>query len=158
LPPASVLEKVLRGLSVFTMLMTVPQVLTIWVGCDAGGILLSHGFRIWSPRAYGSSMRFKSATRRFTLPASAGSRSTPPSWLASSFIAELHQAEAAWHALAVEETAQRLRTDVAQGLSGAEAARRYAQDGPNALPAVKARSGVRSLAARCSRSSWRSAQ
>jgi P-type Ca2+ transporter type 2C len=54
----------------------------------------------------------------------------------------LHQAEAAWHTLAVEETAQRLRTNVAQGLSGAEAARRYAQDGPNALPAVKARSGL----------------
>jgi uncharacterized protein with PQ loop repeat len=40
LPPVSVLEKVLRGLSVFTMLMTVPQVLTIWVGGDAGGISL----------------------------------------------------------------------------------------------------------------------
>jgi uncharacterized protein with PQ loop repeat len=39
-PPVSVLEKVLRGLSVFTMLMTVPQVLTIWVGRDAGGISL----------------------------------------------------------------------------------------------------------------------
>jgi P-type Ca2+ transporter type 2C len=58
------------------------------------------------------------------------------------FIAELHHNEAAWHALAVEDTAQRLPTDVAQGLSGAEAARRYAQDGPNALPAVKARSGL----------------
>jgi len=34
------LEKVLRGLSVFTMLMTVPQVLTIWVGGDAGGVSL----------------------------------------------------------------------------------------------------------------------
>lgn len=39
-PPASVLERILRGLSVFTMLMTVPQVLTIWVGRDAGGISL----------------------------------------------------------------------------------------------------------------------
>ncbi|HZM33294.1 MAG TPA: HAD-IC family P-type ATPase [Burkholderiales bacterium] len=58
------------------------------------------------------------------------------------FIAELHRAEAAWHTLAVEETAQRLRIDVAQGLSRAEAARRYEQGGPNALPAVKARSGV----------------
>ena len=38
--PASGLEKVLRGLSVFTMLMTVPQVLTIWVGGDAGGVSL----------------------------------------------------------------------------------------------------------------------
>jgi len=38
--PVSGLEKVLRGLSVFTMLMTVPQVLTIWVGGDAGGVSL----------------------------------------------------------------------------------------------------------------------
>jgi uncharacterized protein with PQ loop repeat len=34
------LERVLRGLSVFTMLMTVPQVLTIWLGRDAGGVSL----------------------------------------------------------------------------------------------------------------------
>jgi uncharacterized protein with PQ loop repeat len=34
------LEKVLRGLSVFTMLMTVPQVLTIWVGGNASGVSL----------------------------------------------------------------------------------------------------------------------
>lgn len=39
-PSVSSLEKVLRGLSVFTMLMTVPQVLTIWVGRDAGGVSL----------------------------------------------------------------------------------------------------------------------
>jgi uncharacterized protein with PQ loop repeat len=39
--PVSGLEKVLRGLSVFTMLMTVPQVLTIWVGRDAGGVSLA---------------------------------------------------------------------------------------------------------------------
>jgi uncharacterized protein with PQ loop repeat len=38
--PASGLEKVLQGLSVFTMLMTVPQVLTIWLGRDAGGVSL----------------------------------------------------------------------------------------------------------------------
>ena len=36
----SALEKVLRGLSVFTMLMTVPQVLTVWIGQDAGGVSL----------------------------------------------------------------------------------------------------------------------
>ena len=39
-PALSALEKVLRGLSVFTMLMTVPQVLTIWIGRDASGISL----------------------------------------------------------------------------------------------------------------------
>jgi uncharacterized protein with PQ loop repeat len=38
--PVSGLEKVLRGLSVFTMLMTVPQVLTIWIGHQAGGVSL----------------------------------------------------------------------------------------------------------------------
>src|SRR2546423_12881010 len=40
-PPATGLEKLLRGLSVFTMLITVPQVLTIWIEHNAGG-----GFRI----------------------------------------------------------------------------------------------------------------
>src|SRR5687768_1740994 len=39
--PATALEKVLRGLSVFTMLMTVPQVLTVWIGRDAGGVSLA---------------------------------------------------------------------------------------------------------------------
>lgn len=38
--PVTVLEKVLRGLSVFTMLMTVPQVLAVWIGGDAGGVSL----------------------------------------------------------------------------------------------------------------------
>src|SRR5437660_10827154 len=38
--PVSGLEKVLRGLSVFTMLMTVPQVLTVWIGRDAAGVSL----------------------------------------------------------------------------------------------------------------------
>ncbi|MEO6024449.1 MAG: SemiSWEET family transporter [Burkholderiales bacterium] len=40
--PSSVegLEKVLRGLSVVTMLMTVPQVLTVWVEASASGVSL----------------------------------------------------------------------------------------------------------------------
>ena len=38
------MERVLRGLSVITLVMTVPQVLTIWVGHNAGGVsLLSWG-------------------------------------------------------------------------------------------------------------------
>ena len=45
-PPPSGLEKFLRALSVITMLMTVPQVLTVWVGRDAGGVSL------WSWAAY----------------------------------------------------------------------------------------------------------
>jgi uncharacterized protein with PQ loop repeat len=40
LPPVTGLEKLLRGLSVFTMLMTVPQVLAIWIEHNAGGVSL----------------------------------------------------------------------------------------------------------------------
>ena len=40
LPPSTALEKVLRGMSAFTMLMTVPQVLAIWVGGDARNVSL----------------------------------------------------------------------------------------------------------------------
>ena len=41
-PPeaATGLERVLRAFSVLTMLMTVPQVLTIWVGANASGVSL----------------------------------------------------------------------------------------------------------------------
>ena len=39
--PPTLLEKVLRSFSVVTMLMTVPQVLTIWVGKNAGGVSLA---------------------------------------------------------------------------------------------------------------------
>jgi uncharacterized protein with PQ loop repeat len=34
----SVLRRLLGGLSVFTMLMTIPQVLTIWIGHQAAGV------------------------------------------------------------------------------------------------------------------------
>ena len=47
--PPSALEKFLRVLSVVTMLMTVPQVLAVWVGRDAGGVsLLSWGAYLFS--------------------------------------------------------------------------------------------------------------
>ena len=36
--PVSGLEKILRGMSVFTMLMTVPQVYIVWVRHDVGGV------------------------------------------------------------------------------------------------------------------------
>ena len=39
-PPVTALERILRVLSVVTMVMTVPQVLTIWVGREAGGVSL----------------------------------------------------------------------------------------------------------------------
>lgn len=38
--PATGLERVLRAMSVATMLMTVPQVLTIWIRRDAGAVSL----------------------------------------------------------------------------------------------------------------------
>jgi len=48
LPPSG-LEKFLRLLSVLTMLMTVPQVLAVWVGGDAGGVsVLSWGAYLFS--------------------------------------------------------------------------------------------------------------
>jgi uncharacterized protein with PQ loop repeat len=34
----TVLSRVLGGMSVFTLLMTIPQVLTIWVGHQASGV------------------------------------------------------------------------------------------------------------------------
>ncbi len=37
-PSETVLRRLLGGMSVFTMLMTVPQVLTIWVGHQAAGV------------------------------------------------------------------------------------------------------------------------
>jgi uncharacterized protein with PQ loop repeat len=37
-PSGTVFSRVLGGMSIFTMLMTVPQVLTIWVGHQAAGV------------------------------------------------------------------------------------------------------------------------
>lgn len=52
-PPAAVsapsevlLRRLLGGMSVFTLLMTLPQVLTIWVGQQAAGV------SVWSWSAY----------------------------------------------------------------------------------------------------------
>lgn len=42
----STLRRVLGGLSIFTLLMTVPQVLTIWIGRQAAGV------SVWSWGAY----------------------------------------------------------------------------------------------------------
>jgi uncharacterized protein with PQ loop repeat len=36
--PDALLSRVLGGMSIFTMLMTLPQVLTIWVGQQAAGV------------------------------------------------------------------------------------------------------------------------
>ena len=48
-PPPSGLEKFLRVLSVVTMLMTLPQVLAVWVERNTGGVsLLSWGAYLFS--------------------------------------------------------------------------------------------------------------
>ena len=36
----TVLRRILAGMSVFTLLMTIPQVLTIWIGHQAAGVSL----------------------------------------------------------------------------------------------------------------------
>jgi len=55
LPPQGLINRLLGGLSIFTMVMTVPQVLAIWVGHRAAGIsmlswgayLVSAAFWLW---------------------------------------------------------------------------------------------------------------
>src|SRR5512134_1339314 len=42
----TMLRRLLGGMSIFTLLMTVPQVLTIWVGREAAGV------SVWSWGAY----------------------------------------------------------------------------------------------------------
>ena len=44
--PESTLRRLLGGMSIFTLLMTVPQVLTIWIGHQAAGV------SVWSWSAY----------------------------------------------------------------------------------------------------------
>ena len=82
--PASGLEKVLRGLSVFTMLMTVPQVLTVWVGRDAGGVSLVSWLSYLLAACLWFVYGFQKRDKTITSPASAGWCSTRRSWLASS--------------------------------------------------------------------------
>ena len=54
--------------------------------------------------------------------------------------------EPVWHTLPTDEVAQALRTDPTTGLTDAEAARRLARYGPNALAAAEGRSAVAILA------------
>jgi Ca2+-transporting ATPase len=53
--------------------------------------------------------------------------------------------ETRWHTLAPDDAAARLEVDPAVGLSAAEAARRLARHGPNALPEAKRRGPARML-------------
>ena len=40
LQPVTGLQKAMRGMSILTMLMTVPQALTVWVSSNVGGVSL----------------------------------------------------------------------------------------------------------------------
>ncbi len=74
------LEKFLRVMSVVTMLMTVPQVLAVWLSRDAAGVsVLSWGAYLFSACLWFVYGWRASATRRSTWRASAGSCSTPRS-------------------------------------------------------------------------------
>ena len=53
----------------------------------------------------------------------------------------------AWHVLSIEAVADRLKTDVSRGLTGAEAASRLAHYGPNALAQARKRSALAMLIA-----------
>jgi uncharacterized protein with PQ loop repeat len=44
--PPAMLDRLMNGLSVFTLVMTIPQVLSVWSGQQAGGVSL------WSWSAY----------------------------------------------------------------------------------------------------------
>ena len=60
--------------------------------------------------------------------------------------AAIPEAPLAWHARSAHETAKELRTDIARGLSSADAAERLARHGRNALAAAKRRSALTILA------------
>jgi len=67
------LRRMLAGMSVFTMLMTIPQVLSIWIGHQAGGISLLTWGTYFFPRSCGSGSDCENETRISICPASDGS-------------------------------------------------------------------------------------
>lgn len=74
-----VLNRLLQSLSIFTMVMTVPQVLTIWVSHRSRNIHAIVGrARTSAPRSYGFGTDYRSATRTSTCHASVGCSSTLP--------------------------------------------------------------------------------
>ena len=74
--PRPLLRRLLGDMSIFTLLMTIPQVLTIWLGRQAAGV------SVWSWGAYLLSallwffMDCRNVTRISTCHALVGSRST----------------------------------------------------------------------------------
>ena len=67
--PRKLMRSVLGSLSIFTMLMTVPQVLTIWIGHKAAGVSLLSWAPICCRRWFGFGMGSRSMTRTFICPA-----------------------------------------------------------------------------------------
>ncbi len=85
---SSGLERVLRSLSIITMLMTVPQVLTVWVGHNAGGVSLVS----WAAYLFSACLWFVYGLRKkdktIYLACIGWSCSTRRSWWASSSMAD----------------------------------------------------------------------
>jgi hypothetical protein len=71
--PVSMLRRVLGAMSLFNLFMTIPQVVTIWIGRQAAGCHCYRGVPISSLPFSGSGLGFRSTTRTFICPAWAGS-------------------------------------------------------------------------------------
>ena len=71
-----VLRRMLGSMSVFTMLMTIPQVLTIWVGQQAAGVSILSWSVYFASRFFGFGSAYRSETRTSTCLAWVGSYST----------------------------------------------------------------------------------
>ena len=64
--PPGLTKRLLGGLSIFTMVMTVPQVLTIWISHRASGISMLSGARTSSRRLSGFGTAFRNVIRTST--------------------------------------------------------------------------------------------
>jgi hypothetical protein len=62
----AVLPRLLGVMSIFTMLMTIPQVLTIWVGRQAAGVRCYLGARVLPLLFSGSGSGYRNTTETFT--------------------------------------------------------------------------------------------
>jgi hypothetical protein len=65
------LRRLLGAMSVFTMLMTIPQVLTIWIGQQAAGVSI-FTWSAWFPPSFGYGSEYRKATKTSICHASAG--------------------------------------------------------------------------------------
>ena len=57
--PDAVLRRIMGGMSVFTMLMTIPQVLTIWISQQAAGVSIFTWSAYWFPPSFGYGSEYR---------------------------------------------------------------------------------------------------